>query len=229
MKLISRYFSFENADDRWDRMANVLRKSCDAHGVKHDIQQMETPQRTRGPSIVANHAKLKEWRDVALAESEPVILADADIFLQRDPSEVFGQVSDIGITYRDQEGGPPLPLNAGIVFVQPTRIGKQFLRDWCKWDDLLYEDPVLLSKWVRHCGGLNQGSLGALLYTGQYQPTRLNCSEWNLVEPWDNWQDAAIVHVKGSCMTHIFDGQKSKYESVSEIKNRWEAIENHIT
>lgn len=228
MKLISRYFSFDGADERWNRMANVLRKSCDACGVDHDVQQMPTPQRTRGAAVVANHAKLKVWREEVLNATEPVILADADTFFQKDPSKGFDSVEHIGITYRDQGGGPlNVPLNAGIVFVQPTETSRKFMRDWVDMDDLLYREGVEFCKWRKKYQGMNQSSLGALMETTGFEPTRLNCSDWNLVEPWGNVDHAAIVHIKGNCMRHIFDGEKPKYESVTEIKNKWESYEHN--
>ena len=226
MKIISRYFSFEGADDRWDRMANVLRKSCDAHGLDHDVQEMPVPQRCRGAAVCANHAKLKEWRDCVLTANEPIILADVDVFIQRNPIAGFHAVENVGITYRDQ-GGPPIPLNAGIVFVQPTETSRKFFIDWCDMDARLWAEGSEFMRWRKKYQGMNQASLGALMETTGFKPTRLNCSKWNLVEPWDNPEKAAIVHIKGNCMRHIFDGEKPRYDNVIKIKNEWMKIENH--
>ena len=227
MKLVARYFSFEGVDNRWDRMANVLRRSCDACGVEHDVRLMPVPQRTRGSAVVANHAKLKEWRDAVLEATGPIILADVDMFMQRDPRAGFDCVEHVGITYRDQ-GGTHIPINAGVVFVHPTKRARQFMRDWCDMDDLLYSEGVEFCKWRAKYQGMNQASLGALIETGGFQPTRLDCSKWNLVEPWDSIDAAHMVHVKGNAFRHIFNGEKSKYDSVIEIKKRWESIEHDI-
>lgn len=228
MKLISRYFSYEGADDRWDRMASVLRKSCDAHGINHDVKRMETPQRTRGAAVCANHAKLKEWREEVLRATEPIILADVDTFIQSNPEKAFEQVEHIGITMRDQTFHMPIPLNAGIVFVQPTSEAKQFMCDWCRMDKEMFTDNHLLMKWRKKYQGMNQASLGCLLETGDFEPTQLNCSTWNLVEPWNDVESASIVHIKGNCMRHIFDSEHPRYESVEQIKGRWIEIEGEI-
>lgn len=228
MKLISRYFTPEGGDDRWERMANVLRQSCDDHGVAHDIRSMATPHRTRGAAVCANHAKLKEWREEVLRATEPVILADVDTFIQRNPEKAFDEVEHIGITFRDQRFNLPIPLNAGIVFVQPTREARQFICDWCKMDKRMFEDNKLLMQWRREYQGINQSSLGCLLETGDFKPTALNCSTWNLVEPWEEVDGAHIVHVKGNAMRHIFDDEKPKREGAEVVAKRWRAIEDVV-
>ena len=61
----------------------------------------------------------------------PTILVDPDLVLQRDPSAVFEEDFDVGLTWRDiSEFGKPKdfnehangqPINAGVIFLNPKR------------------------------------------------------------------------------------------------------------
>ena len=225
MNLYACYFSFPGGDNRWQRMAAVLRNTAAAHGLTETVEELDPPQLTRGASFCANHAKLKVWCDRVQEATEPLILTDTDIIIQADPSPAFEQVRHVGVTYRDQ-GGYSMPLNAGVVFVRPTDHTKAFFRAWVEADRMMWENGRLLQQWCKKYAGLNQSSLGMLVETGKWDIDRLPCSTWNLVEPWEEIDKARIIHIKGAAMAHIFNPGSKALGTINTLQKIFEHLEN---
>jgi hypothetical protein len=54
------------------------------------------------------------------------VLIDSDIVVNRDPTPIFGEVFDVGLTWR--EGVPVAPFNGGMIFVSSGDAGIEFFR-----------------------------------------------------------------------------------------------------
>jgi hypothetical protein len=83
-------------------------------------------------------------------------------------------------------------------------------------------------KYSRSYGGMNQSSLGCLLETRPDLAklvTRLECQDVNCVEPWRDWDQAALVHVKGSVQRHLFGNRMTAPHRVREVAMKWLSLE----
>lgn len=67
-------------------------------------------------------AELECWSAFAASDdfAQPTVFIDHDILVQRDVSEIFDQSFDVGVTWRPR-GGSPHPINAGVLFLDPSR------------------------------------------------------------------------------------------------------------
>lgn len=214
-------------DDRWQRMSAVLAYSCKRHGLDIQIHMMPIPPgMDTDPKVASNHDKLKLWNEVVQAATEPLLLLDADMFCQRNPVKLPDIVEHVGITWRPE--GQEIPLNAGFVFVQPTQEAKAFFRAWVEADDLLRANPGLHLKYRQKWAGMNQSSLGMLIESGGQPLTRLECTNYNLVEPWDGIALAAFVHIKSKAQYHIFSNTRETSENIQEVKRRFLQLENEM-
>jgi hypothetical protein len=223
MKAYATYFDARQ-DGIWQRMANVLRFTCQQSGVDITIEPMPIPQDGRGMKVESNHEKLKLWNQAVQAATEPIILLDADMFCQKDPAPIMDTVQHIGITYRDQTSFPP--INGGVVYVQPTAEARAFFSAWVEADAELHTSPSRHSVWRAKYAGMNQASLGMIMANGMDSlVTRLTCSQTNCVEPWNNWQESTFVHVKSQALWHIFYNNGASNKNVPDIKRKWLELE----
>jgi hypothetical protein len=223
MKAYATYFDARQ-DGIWERMANVLRYTCQQNGVDVTIEPMPIPENGRGMKIESNHEKLKLWNRAVQEATEPIILLDADMFCQRNPAPIMATVKHVGITYRDQTSFPP--INGGVVYVQPTIEAKAFFTAWVESDAALHDHPAQHAAFRSRYAGMNQASLGMIMEAGMdHLVTRLTCSQTNCVEPWLNWQESAFVHVKSQALWHIFYNNAATNKNVPQIKDKWLELE----
>jgi hypothetical protein len=214
-------------DNRWQRMSAVLAYSCKKHGLEIEIHMMPIPpDMDHDPKVASNHDKLKLWNDVVQAATDPILLLDADMFCQRNPLELAKTVEHVGITWRME--GQEIPLNAGFVFVQPTPEAKAFFRAWVEADDLLRANPGLHLKYRQKWAGMNQSSLGMLIETQSPPLTRLECVDYNLVEPWAGIETAAFVHIKSKAQYHIFSNTREENPFIQAVKSRFLQLESEM-
>lgn len=210
---------------RFARLLNVFRASCDALGVPLVVHTMAPPKRSfKGRGCDANHGKLSLWNEIVQSASDPLILVDADMVMRADPREMLGGVEHVGITWRLP--GQHVPLNAGLVPVQPTKEARMLFDAWVKVDGEMFGNGSLHAAYRAKYEGMNQASLGMLLENGwDWVCERLECIHWNEVEPWDFWRDAALVHIKGRVRNSIFDGVPLYGAAESELVGWWHGLE----
>jgi SAM-dependent methyltransferase len=211
-------------DNRWERMAKVLRYSASRVGLDVEIHMMDKPEgMATDPKVASNHGKLKLWNQAVQDATEPIILLDADMYCQRNPAELPKIVEHVGITWRPE--GQEVPVNGGFVFVQPTQEAKAFFQEWVEADDLLRSNPGLHMKYRQKWAGMNQSSLGHLIETSNPPLTRLECLDYNLVEPWNGIDGAAFVHCKSKLQYHIFSNTRENTDQMREAKRRFLSLE----
>jgi hypothetical protein len=226
MKAHAWYFP-HGYDTRWQRMATVLEYSCRKQGLDIEMHKMEVPRNLESDyKVVSNHSKLKLWNEVVQSATEPVLLLDADMFCQRNPIELVQTVEHIGITWRPRNQS--IPINAGFVFVQPTPEAKAFFNRWCELDDYLRANGGIHYKWRQKYAGMNQSSLGMLIETESPPITRLECTNYNLVEQWDGLESAAFIHVKSKAQWHVFCNTKTDNPNLPELKRRFLDLEKEL-
>jgi len=163
-------------------------------GVALVTERIEPPAEIN--PVESNHRKFLAW--AAFVERTPgrVVLLDADVIVNGDLAEAFGEW-DAGITERTDA---PMPLNGGVVFLNDTEGAREFMRRWLKWELEYYNNREEYREWYRRFCGPNQTALGLLLErdTEGLRIERLPCRIWNACE--DDYQHAGeskAIHYKG--------------------------------
>ena len=131
-----------------------------------------------------------------------VVLMDTDTVILRDLEEVFSHDFDIGITVR---GGKSF-FNGGVVFVKPTKEAYGILDLWAKE---IHGKNQAKYKWETGHSGTAQ-PVFAWLYKHKRFKGKIKefpCSVYNCVQPWGNYRNASVIHVKSKLRKSLFSGK----------------------
>ena len=157
--------------------------------------------------LLANHYKLKKWRDVVYEAQNPVVLMDTDIIVLDDIDECFSD--HITLTSRGHRW-----CNAGVVFVNPTEESRKFMDAWCDMDKWLSMGAVnyngdserLIKAWAE-CGvrGQNQTALRKIYddwsHIVQWVPGEIYNLDPFFSDSFTN--ETKVIHVKDSLRTNL--------------------------
>lgn len=145
--------------------------------------------------------KHKMWAKEA-KKGGNVVLMDTDTIILKDLGEVFSHDFDIGITVR---GGKSW-FNGGVVFVKPTKAAYDILDLWA--NQIHSENQARYKKETGHVGTAQP--VFAWLYThGKFKGKikKFPCSTYNCVQPWGNYKNASVIHVKSKLRQSLFLGK----------------------
>lgn len=205
---------FDRGSDTYSRLLKALINSWRKNSkIPLEIHTIQPPkQQTRFYGFDANHAKLRKWVECIQGDT---ILIDADMLCLKDISHGFDLINHIGIT--DREG--PIPYNGGVVFVKDTEEAKDFMQKWLEIDARMMSDAKFHRPYHKKYAGMNQSSLGWLMENGYAQYATVLPSSFNCVEPWSDWKDAMLLHVKGVLRRNVFRNYPKK--ELEPICEKW--------
>lgn len=205
-------FNRPEGDGIYQRLCDVFEYSCGRENVDCHIHKMAVPpkplsgQQRWAPD---NHYKLIEWKKYIEQEShrrsgELILLSDSDMICRNAPSmKDLERTKVIGLTKRVP---PARHFNAGMLV---CRLGPElvdFFQEWCARDKELFHNATKHKRYKRKYFGMNQASLGWMLEESHKQRERVewySCADMNCIEPFNTWQSAHFVHVKGPLMRTI--------------------------
>ena len=131
-----------------------------------------------------------------------VVLMDVDTIVLKDIGEVFDYDFDIGITVRSGKNW----FNGGVVFVKPTQAAYDILDLWAK---KIHSKDQAKYKWETGHSGTAQPVFAWLYKHGKFNGTirEFPCSTYNCIQPWGNYRDASVIHVKSGLRKSLFSGK----------------------
>ncbi len=131
-----------------------------------------------------------------------VVLMDTDVVVLKDIGEVFDHDFDIGITVR---GGKSW-FNGGVVFVKPTKAAYNILDMWAAE---IHSENQAKYKWETGHSGTAQPVFAWLYKHGRFKGRikEFPCSIYNCVQPWQNYKNASVIHVKSKLRKSLFSGK----------------------
>lgn len=199
--------------------ANVHLITSDAAGVPERIDCDGIFRYKAGHSVATSFERLKVeevtgWRGYLASTlfSGPTVLVDADLLIQRDPTAMFDESFDVGLTFTSEPGLHA--INTGVIFVDPTNLTRL----------LGFFDQILkaiegvspeLQAWLGDQEAVDQvlgnpdvSDRGDGSFAAEAADVRLRLipvDEWNYSEPLDGENrpvlrpapDKGIVHFKG--------------------------------
>jgi len=184
--------SFDRGRNMFKDLLKAFTNSWRMNAYIHlEIHYTKPPrQQARSYTFDANHFKLARWID---GIERDTILVDSDMICQKDISRGFDLVDHIGVCQRRG----PMPYNGGVIFVKNTRKAREFMNKWLEIDAKMLADPAFHKPWHHKYAGMNQSSFGYLLENGYQDYVTVMPEEFNHCEPWDNWEKANMIHMKG--------------------------------
>lgn len=191
MKALTVQFDLETrTGDLYERLLNVLIKTWNIHAnIPLEVHRIPAPDPFREKyAFDSNTAKLDIWADHF---DQDTIFIDCDMMLLEDISDGFKYVENVGYTIRKHTR---MPFNGGVVFMRHTEYAKKFLDKWREVNKEMYYDPAFHNKYRKTYGGINQASFGWMLESG-WKADRVP-EVYNLCQPFANWQEAKMIHVK---------------------------------
>lgn len=210
---------FNDGGYAYERLLGVFIRSWQKNAkIPLEVHRIETPRSgRRHKSFYYNNEKLKVWLDNF---NEDTVFVDCDMLLLKDVSEAFDIIDHIGIAERKH-----LPLNGGVIFAKYTKEAKDFMNHWYEIDCKMLEDPEFHGEYHPKYAGMNQASLGYLLENGHRKYVQRIPESFNLCESWEGWQDAHLIHVKGSLRQTCLRSRVNPPEPQGVIKQIWESYE----
>lgn len=162
-----------------------------------------------------HYTKLKYLCEIT--DPNPFIMIDLDTIVLKS-LDIFDRDFSIAFTKRTNQHSP---INTGVVFVKKDT---GLLKQWLEIGTEMYEDYVLLEKYIRRHKGLGQSALGALLR--RFSPEGilyLPCKEFNACE--DDWQsslpDTRVLHLKHPTIYTDIMGKTNNYPYIMEVFNKY--------
>lgn len=213
---------FDVYNDTYQRLLDVFIESWREHAsFPLKVKRISPPELgNRHASFYYNRKKLDQW--IALFDRDTVFL-DCDMLLLKDIAAGFDMIDHIGIAKRTN-----LPLNGGVIFAKYTEASIEFMKEWAEIDKRMLEDSEFHGPYHDKYAGLNQSSLGYLLENGYSEYVTRIPESYNLCEDWEGWEEAHLIHLKGTlrrCCIH--DRQRDKPERM-RIKRVWQEYANKI-
>jgi hypothetical protein len=195
MRLITTYFDYPG-QRVFSNLMKLMKYSFQKNRLKLECVKMPTPPGERNKQLESNHEKLKVWAKFLDESNQDIIFLDTDMYCMRDFRYGMKRVKHIGLTYRTP--GTGFPINGGVVFVKNNEGSKNFFKEWIAADKWMYDNPEDHAPWREKYAGINQSSLGYILEEKGMNKlaTKLQCTEFNCVEPWYNWRQSCLIHVK---------------------------------
>jgi len=196
MRCVTTYFDWPG-NNVFRVLKKLMEYSFKRNKIPLECIAMPVPAKSDRAQFDSNHEKLLLWAKLLESTDEDIIFLDTDMFCMRDFRMGMKKVKYVGITYREPGFWPP--INGGVVFARNLPETVQFFKDWAEADSLLYNDRALHGRWRDKYAGINQASLGYLLEEKGYGKfiTKMKCGQYNCVEPWGNWNQASLIHIKG--------------------------------
>lgn len=215
MKAVTVQFDAEN--NTYSKLLDTLINSWETNAtIPLDVIRTDAPeQKTDVYAFDTNTRKLEIW---ANNFTEDTVFIDADMLLLDCIADGFDKVDYVGIT--DREG--PIPINGGVMFFKYNKRGKRFMKDLVDVNRKMFEDRSFHIKWQRDKGyaGMNQSAIGYLI-ENEYKDYTLLPDIYNCCEPWTNWEQAKMIHVKGMLRIYCMHDQTRGDEHIMQIKNKW--------
>lgn len=204
---------------QWDRLLDVLVASWEKNAsIPLKVIREHPPELgRRHQGIYNNTHKLEIWLDYF---TEDTIFIDADMLCLGCPSGGFESVEYAGITRRDGK----LPFNGGVMYVRHNRKGKAFMKDLKEINDKMLEDADFHTPYRKKYAGINQSAIGYLKETKYNDITMLD-KRWNLTEPWNGWENANMIHIKGHLRKTCLRDRINPPEPQKSIKKIWKSFE----
>lgn len=223
---INVYSVLFDKEGSYKKLAEILRRSVKKNIPKATFHLELVPEAEKlNEGAAYNHIKLGYWNAFIQKTTRPTLLLDCDILIRKDIREVFQQNFDVALTYHDDP--TYYPINAGVVFVHPTKSAKCFFREWYKADSILKNTPEKLKHYRERYAGMNQASLGYLREEKlcEYKELLLPCSIYNAYRK-QEFPDLTndlpkIVHLKGD-LRHLY---KKRPPNKRPTNKRQELIE----
>lgn len=213
MRALSVYFDY--GSDDYSRLLNVFRNSWDQNATfPLEVIKLDVREGTRRWPYHANTEKLKAW--VSNFDQDTLFI-DCDMLCLKCPKEGF-DVENIGIAKRSHTA----PFNGGVIFAKYTDYTKGFLTELVEVNDRMYKDKDFHQTWKDKYAGINQSAMGYLFENG-YDYTEIPES-YNLCQPWSDWENAHLVHIKQNQLRNVcLGGIDTKEQRLLDIKERWES------
>lgn len=215
----------------WAKLLNVFVRSVreNAPDAKVIVHEIPKPQHHRGKAVnlTYNTAKLQCWSDYMQKAKDKTIFIDCDMLCLKNPASVFQYVFDIAITTGGQGAKPP--LNAGVIFVNPTYRAREFFKQWVIINNNMYSDAVFHGLWKSKYLGINQAALGCMIETGLCDDIlKLPQNIYNLTDKlWGEIDIKSIfVHIKSELRNHALQGlpPHGKYTTALKLWYKYAAL-----
>lgn len=227
IKIITVQFSYDN-DVRYEKLLKVLAYSAAVNmpGAEFISLTIPPPEMEQVPGyrmLKSNTSKLEKWaEEVDKADkNDRIVLLDSDMLIMRDFSKIFNFPFDICYTYRPENR---LPLNGGVMFINPTEKAKIFFREFLSVNDRMLKNKKFHDPYRRIYAGMNQAAFGYMLEnkTCLTNIHRIPCTLWNVCnEDWANIrEDAYILHIKGR-LRHMCLGTRHVSNDVKQLVDLW--------
>lgn len=204
----------------YERLLEVFKRSWQKNSsITLEVHRINPPEAgKRHNSFYYNHKKLQVWKDNF---SEDTVFLDCDMLLLRDISGGFDLIDNIGVAHRSN-----LPLNGGVIFAKHNANTVQFFEDWYSKDAKMLSNPEIHMPYHRKYAGLNQSSLGYLIENGHKDLITRLPEAYNLCESWEDWQNAKLIHLKGSLRRTCLMDRVSPPDPQGKIRDIWKSYED---
>ena len=215
---------FDAYGSNYERLLQTFIESWKANSkIPLEVHRIDPPTiGSRHASFYWNHKKLRHWIDSLEGDT---IFVDCDMLLLDDISAGFDKVAHIGITERPYDR---YPFNGGVVFVRDNTQSRQFLEKWYEIDGQMLKDRSFHKPYIEKYAGMNQSSMGWMWESVDWKPyiSVLPCATYNLCQPWHDWQNAKLIHVKSMLRQRVLNGYTSQTADMkiklNQIAEAWE-------
>lgn len=210
---------FDRGSHDYSTLLDVLINSWQRNAtIPLEVIRTKAPEKkTRFYGFDANTHKLNLWAENF---TEDTIFIDSDMLLLKCINNGFDLVDDVGIT--DRSG--PIKMNGGVMFFKYTKRARQFMKDFVDVNARMMEDEEFHAHWQKEkmYAGMNQSAIGYLWET-EYKDLNLLPDTFNKCEPWDDWENAQMIHIKGQLRRACIRNNRRGKENIMQIKRIWES------
>lgn len=188
---------------RYDKLAKALKESVRRNfPAANLIVDKNYPLDDPRYGGVPHNAMAYRWCEIAQTATRPMVFIGCDTLVLRDFSEVFRDDFALGVTVRDTD----IPLNNGVVFMQPTTEGKAMMAEYADIMDAMQEHPAMHLRYDKHAA-VDQAAMNYLWDKHPEQIKAYPCEVYNVTQ--DFYQhplrsDAAVLHVKSELRDVLF-------------------------
>ena len=211
----------DNPGGRYTKLAKAL-----CNSVKRNFPKANMVVDTGYPvDGLPHNAMAYRWCNLAQQATRPTVFVGCDTLVLRDFSEVFQHDFGLAVTTRDAA----IPLNNGVVFMQPTTEGKGFMAEYADIMTEMMTNTELHRRYDKH-GPVDQAAMEHLWRRHPGRIMALPCSVYNITQDYYHNPlppDAAVVHIKSELRDCIFgiDSKRVKRTGITrdhELVQLWE-------
>jgi len=226
MRILTVFFDRTGA---YTRLLTVFYKSLKKHMPGASLAVLRVPAPENSNTFLDTFYGFIPAIEEAMKTKELICVADADLMVTGDFSEIENESFDLAVTVRNGQ----FRYNTGVWFYRPSEKGRRFLELWKENTIKVFNNFSMAV--IMEYGGIDQQSLYETIeqykkIDSSFKIKFLPCREWNCEQTeWKNRDEKTkIIHIK-SGLRPVCLGQKElqeKHRYLKDIVKEWQDYDN---